>query len=254
MITVGVVAPHAVPGADVELYDMAGDQLSVRVARISTSRGGGDPEPPTSASGLRALTHPAMVDEAVARLAPETLDVLAYASTSSAYAIGPAAELDLVRRLRERWSIPVCSTPAAAVEALRCAGSQRLSLVHPPWFGPDRSAQGAAYFGEQGFTVVQAELAGVPDDPERVEPDHVVDWVSAHVARDVEAVFLGGNGFRAARAVPELERRLGCLVLESNQVLLWSALTQTGISLDIQDFGVLLHSVSPPAPSGPSNR
>jgi hypothetical protein len=37
----------------------------------------------------------------------------------------------------------------------------------------------------------------------------------------------GGNGFGAARAVHELEERLGCLVLESNQVLLWSIMRET---------------------------
>ena len=32
---------------------------------------------------------------------------------------------------------------------------------------------------------------------------------------------MAGNGFRAARAVPELEQRTGRLVLQANQVLLW---------------------------------
>ena len=33
---------------------------------------------------------------------------------------------------------------------------------------------------------------------------------------------MAGNGFRAARAVPELEQRTGRLVPQANQVLLWS--------------------------------
>jgi maleate isomerase len=253
MITIGVVTPHAVAGADLELEDMAGDLVSTRVARIESPRYG-DSEPPTSVSGLRALTRPALLDEAVAELEPGSLDVLAFASTSTAYAIGPAAERRLVGRLRERWSLPVCSTPASAVDALRHTGVQRLSLVHPPWFGADRSALGAAYFREQGFTVVQAPLADVIDDPERVQPRHVVDWVSSHVDPNVEAVFLGGNGFRAGRAVRALEERLGCLVLESNQVLMWSALAETGACVQIRDFGSLLHTLSSSAPTGAADR
>jgi maleate isomerase len=190
------------------------------------------------------------VDDAVARLEPETLDVLAYASTSSAYAIGPAGERELVGRLRDRWSIPVCSTPASAAEALRSVGVQRLSLVHPPWFGADRNAGGAAYFREHGFTVVQAELADTPDDPDLVEPDRVVGWVSSHVDPDADAIFLGGNGFRVAHAIADLEGRVGCLVLESNQVLLWSALAVTGTSVEIPDFGSLLRTLSSSAPTG----
>jgi maleate isomerase len=228
MITVGILTPHAAAGAEVEFWDLAGDGLRTRIARITSSSDDGDATPPTTPSGLRALTRPSVVDEAVARLEPETLDAIAYASTSTAYVIGYEAEREFVGRLRKRWSVPVCSTPASVVDVLRRSDVRRLSLVHPPWFGHDRNAWGAAYFRDQGFTVVQAELAGVAEDPELVEPDDIVDWVSSHIHGDAEAVFLGGNGFRAARAVPELEKRLGCLVVESNQVLLGSVLSEIG--------------------------
>ena len=252
MITVGIITPHAAAGADVELHDLAGDQVTTRVARIATS--GSADEPPPSASGLRALAQPDLLDAAVARLEPATLDTLAYASTSTAYAIGPAAERDLTDRLRDRWSLPVASTAARAVEALRSFGARRLALVHPPWFGADRSALAAAYFGEQSFTVVQAELADVPADPELVEPHHIVEWVSSHVDPDVDAVFLGGNGFRAARAIEALEQRLGCLVLESNQVLLWSVLVETGAPMELRGSGSLLDTLSSTAPTGAADR
>jgi maleate isomerase len=253
VITVGVVTPHAAAGADVEFGDLAGDLVTTRVARLSAA--GGGTEPPTSASGLRALARSELLDAAVARLGPASLDAVAFASTSAAYAIGPAAERDLVDGLRGRWSLPVASTPASAVAALRSHGVQRLALVHPPWFGADRSALGAAYFGDQGFTVVQAALAGVPDDPALVEPRHVVDWVSSNVAPEAEAVFLGGNGFRAARAIEALEQRLGCLVLESNQVLLWSALAETcAPPLELFGAGSLLDTLSSTAPTGAADR
>jgi maleate isomerase len=67
----------------------------------------------------------------------------------------------------------------------------------------------------------------------------VIDWVSRHVSDEAEAVFIGGNGFRAAQAIDTLERRLGRLVLESNQVLLWSILAQVGSSADIRGYGRL---------------
>lgn len=253
MITIGVITPHAAAGADAEFEDMVGHEVSVRVVRVRSSAAD-DAEPPTSVDGLRGLARPDLLDAAVARLEPESLDALAYASTSTGYAIGPAAERDLIAGLHDRWSLPVCSTPAAAVDALRCSGVQRLSLVHPPWFGTDRCALGAAYFREQGFTVVQAKLADVPRDPELVEPHHIFDWASSHLDPDVDAVFVGGNGFRAAGAIEALEERLGCLVLESNQVLLWSAMAETGASLDVHGFGSLLRTVTSSAPTGPAER
>jgi hypothetical protein len=49
-----------------------------------------------------------------------------------------------------------------------------------------------------------------------------------------EAVFIGGNGFRAARAVHHLECRTGRLVLEANQVLLWSVLEKAGAPVAVR--------------------
>ena len=48
---------------------------------------------------------------------------------------------------------------------------------------------------------------------------------------------MAGNGFRAARAVPELEQRTGRLVLQANQVLLWSIIAATHAPLTIKGWG-----------------
>ena len=74
----------------------------------------------------------------------------------------------------------------------------------------------------------------------RVRPEEVVDWVADHVPENADAVFLGGNGFRAARAVGPLEERLDRLVLESNQVLLWGVNDSLGTPLAVRGFGRLL--------------
>ena len=112
--------------------------------------------------------------------------------------------------------------------------------MHPPWFGEDRNALGAAYFRDQGFSVSCADLADVTDDPALVVSDEVVEWVAENAAGDVDAVFLGGNGFRVAGAVGPLEERLDRLVLESNQVLLWSVNESLRAPLDVRGFGRLL--------------
>lgn len=50
-------------------------------------------------------------------------------------------------------------------------------------------------------------------------------------------MFLSGNGFRAARAVEKLERLTGRLVLEANQVLLWSVLAVTRTAWEVTGYG-----------------
>jgi maleate isomerase len=67
----------------------------------------------------------------------------------------------------------------------------------------------------------------------------VVDWASRRVADEAEAIFIGGNGFRAAAAIDALEEATGRPVLESNQVLLWGILAEAGASFPVRGYGRL---------------
>jgi maleate isomerase len=230
MITVGVLTPHAAAGADVEFVRMAPEHVRTEVSRTGP--------PISSADGLRALAMPSVLNEAVPAVG--SVDVLAFASTSSGYAIGYDAEVALVKGLRERWAVPAASTSLSAVSALRSHQIERISLVHPPWFGQELNQLGAEYFQSQGFEVVDARLADLPPDPDQIEPAMVVEWVAQHTSDRAQAVVIGGNGFRAARAIHPLEDRIGRLVVAANPVLLWSVLESAGLSIDIRGFGMLL--------------
>jgi maleate isomerase len=240
VISIGVLTPHAAAGPADELPDMAPGHLVARVRRILAP--GADASapgpPPTSASGLRALTAPSVLDEAAA-FARGSVDVIGYASTSTGYAIGFDAEATMLRRLSERWSLPVAGTSVSAVTALRSLHVGRVALVHPPWFDDELNDLGAAYFGSQGFAVVSSESADLANDPQRIEPGAIVEWISRHLGDDAEAVFIGGNGFRAARVIQALEERLERPVLESNQVLLWSILAELDADLEVGGYGRL---------------
>ena len=241
MISIGVLTPHAAAGPADELPEMAPGHVVTRVRRILAP--GADPSapepPPTSPSSLRALTAPSVLDEAVAALTGGPVDVIGYASTTSAYAIGCDAEAAMLERLSQRWSRPVAGTSLAAGAALRAYDVGRVALVHPPWFDDQLNNLGAMYFRGQGFDVVSSESADLPNDPSLIEPGAVAAWISRHLDDDAEAVFIGGTGFRAARAIEALEERLGRPVIESNQVLLWSILTLLHADIEVRGYGRL---------------
>src|SRR4051794_6435841 len=143
MIDVGILTPHAAAGADDEFCVMAGADVRTRVRRISLLLDGSGP---TSADELRAHADASVVEAAAAELDPRSLHAIAYASTSTAYLLGHRDERELIARLADRWDVPVCSTNASAVDALRRLGAERVAVVHPPWFGEEHNARGAAYF------------------------------------------------------------------------------------------------------------
>jgi maleate isomerase len=185
------------------------------------------------------LTAASVLDEAVERVVAQPIDAIAYASTSSAYAIGFDDEVAMLARVSRRTGIPVVGTCTSAVRALRLLDARRIALMHPPWFDEELNELGASYFGSQGFEVVSSASAELAADPDRIETAAVVEWGSRHVPDRADAVFIGGNGFRAAAAIDALECRTGRPVLESNQLLLWEILAQTGSRLPVRGFGRL---------------
>lgn len=239
-LTVGVLTPHAAAGPEVELAEMAPGRVTAVVARVRPAGAAASWTPPTSAAGLRALAEPSTLERAAAPFRTGSVEVVAFASTTSGYVLGHRAEAALVEDLRRSCGVPVVASSSSAVAALRACGSRRVLLVHPPWFDDEVDELGARYFRDQGFTVSLSKAGRLPDDPSQVRPGPVVDWVLRHVEDETDTVFLAGNGFRAAGAIDELERRTGRLVLTANQVLLWSILTTTGTSWNPAGHGRLL--------------
>jgi maleate isomerase len=210
---------------------MAPGRVLTCVARVSAGVG--------TPAALHTLTAKSSLDETVEMLGQGSLDVIVYASTSSAYAIGFDAEGAVVSRLARRVGIPVLATCASAVRALRVLGVHRIALVDPPWFDAELNELGAAYFQSAGFAVLSSTSAAVSQDPDRIDAAAVYEWTSRHVSDDAEAVFIGGNGFRVVGAIEALEAALGRPVLTSNQVLLWNVLAHVDATLEVRGYGRL---------------
>jgi maleate isomerase len=242
-LTVGVVTPHTAAGPEVELPAMTRRRVTTVVSRTGSPpeavRASSRPAPPAHPE-LRASTEPTALNRAAVTFEGRALAAVAHASTTSGYVIGHRAEDALVERLSRRFDVPAVASCAAAAAALRTYGVEHVLLVHPPWFDDEFDELGTAYFRSQGFHPVVTRAAGLTRDPARVDPQRVIDWVEHHLEDRAEAVFLAGNGFRAARTVEELELRTGRLVVEANQALLWAVLAATSTEWDITGHGRLL--------------
>ena len=239
MIRIGVLTPHEVPGPEVEFAVMTPGRLATRVVRITGVEGASDGGGPVSPAVLGPHTTAPMLDRAAGQLVTGPVDVIGYASTTSAYTTGFDAEMAMVLRLSQLTGCLVAATCASAVRALRVLQVERVALVGAPWFAPQFNELGAAYFASQGFDVVSSTSAGLSQDPGAVEAAAVCEWISQHVADAAEAVFVGGNGFRAAGAIEALETAIGRPVLTSNQVLLWQLLAQANDAFEISGYGRL---------------
>jgi maleate isomerase len=238
---VGVLTPHADVGPESEIRAMSPESIGVHAARIpfGAMATGGAMDPTIPLAPVAAFVEPPHIDDAVSLLAAAPVAVIGIGFTSSAYVTGADAEKELIDRLQGRSSgTPVVSTCAAAVDALRVLGADRVTVVDPPWFD-ELGRLGAEYFSSQGLEVVSHAPCGLPSNQRSINPSELYEWVLAHTPASAQAVFVGGNGFRSVGVIAALEEELARPVLTANQVLLWGMLRAIRSRVSLHGYGRL---------------
>jgi maleate isomerase len=227
----GVLVPHGDVGPESELRAMAPADVGIHSSRVRFGgiAAGGVMDPTIPLAPVRAFAEPPGVDDATELLATAPVQAIGFGFTSSAYVIGAAGEDAMLARLRDRaGGLPVVAPCAAAVTALRGMGATRLAVVSPPWFDAELSDLGRDYYRAAGFDVDFSAPCDLPSGQALITPEDLHDWVLAHVPDTVDAVTIGGNGFRAVGVIETLEGKLGRPVLTANQVLLWAMMAAAG--------------------------
>jgi maleate isomerase len=244
-VRIGVLTPHADVGPESELQAMAPDGVGIHAARVpfGAMGTGGTMDPTIPLAPVAAFAEPPHIDDATALLAAAPVRAIGIGFTSTAYVLGADGENAMVTRLEQRSSgIPIVSTCAAAVLALRSVQAQRLALVNPPWFDAELDALGAKFFTSQGFDVVSHAPCGLPSNQRSINPPELYDWVREHTPDSADAVFIGGNGCRAVGVIEALEQDMRRPVLSANQVLLWRCLHVAAVHLKPHGYGRLFDS------------
>jgi len=233
---IGLLTPNDDAVPESEFWTLAPEGVSVHVARVLLV-------------DTRTFADPPHPDDAVELLAALPMQAIVFAFTTTSYMLGPDGEKALRARLEKRSNgISVLLPGPAAVAAFRTLGARRIALIHPPWFADDEQQRGIAYFRSQGFDVVYAKqmsLRGLPiakpTDPLRrfteLYPAELYEFARTQVPATAEAVFFGGNGFRAIGVIAALEEELGVPVLTGNQATFWYALRQAGVREPVNGYG-----------------
>ena len=239
---IGVLTPHLDPVPESEFQALAPEGVSIHAARVPLGMVGPDGEiiPRVDPEIARAFSQPPAVDDAAALLAPLTPNAIVYAFTSSSYILGSEADARLKARLQNRTGgIPIVIQTPSLASALQALDSERIALIHPPWFSTELDALGARYFQKEGFDVVYHGPARLRGDYGDIGPEQIFEWTKAQVPDNADAVVIGGGGFRAIGAIQALERSLGRPVLSANQVSFWCALRVAGVNDEIVGYGRL---------------
>lgn len=191
------------------------------------------------------LTEPTHADSALALLSALNLGSILYASTSTAYFLGPDGEDAFVQRMQARArNTPLISPAAALSQALRALKLKRIAVVHPPWFGEETHELGRAYFRRRGFDVVSSSRITPARRYSEVAAEEVYRWIVANTPKEAEAVVQGGNGLRIIGTIAPLEQALGRPIITANQAMFWRGLRAARSPAVIKGYGRLFEARS----------
>ncbi|HXQ49850.1 MAG TPA: hypothetical protein VN802_02045 [Stellaceae bacterium] len=244
---IGLLVPQADICPEAEFGAMAPEGVSIHATRVRF------PEMPkegtiplAGASALSAYLEPPLLDDAAELMASAPMHAIALCFTNTSFLGSVAADRALVARLERRTGgVPLIVTCLSALAGLTALGARRLAFINPPWVEPSITMAGASYFAGAGLEIVLAESVDMPRIQGDVQPGRLYEWARAHVPASADAVFIGGNGFRAVGAIEALEEDLGRPVLSANQVLLWHGLHLAGTKARVVGYGRLFDVALP---------
>lgn len=236
---IGLLVPDGDIGPESEWSAMAPTGLAFNASRFRFPVGPVDAAADRIATDpVAAVAAPGPLDDAIALLNAPSIDLFALAFTSTSYL---ADDNELTERLSgAAEDRPVVTTGQALLAAVTHLEAGPVMLVDPPWFPPELTASGREWLEANGVEVCRAEAAGLPSGQGNIHAGSLYRWLRSAVTDDVEAVLVGGNGFRAVGVVAAFEADCGVPLVTANTALLWYSLRTLGLATDVvTDYGRL---------------
>jgi maleate isomerase len=139
--------------------------------------------------------------------------------------------------------VPVTSSLAAQMAALKAVGARRIGSIHPFADGPDRDEMYRAELAHFGFEHVATLGAGkaaveIGGLPLQTPLDLARRMVREHP--EIDTLHLSCPHWPVITSIDAIERELGVQVVAASQAIFWQAFRLCGISDRIPGYGRLL--------------
>ena len=166
------------------------------------------------------------------------LDVLAFACTSGAVAIGEARVFEKLREVRPGIA---CTSPmTAGVAGLKRLGCRNVSLITP--YTIDITAMMGGFIEDHGIAVSGAATFNNARDDEvaRISEESIRQAILSAGDGPSDSVFVSCSSLHVLPVIEDCEATLGKPVLASNQAMAWHSMRLAGIDDALPGFGRLL--------------
>ena len=170
-------------------------------------------------------------------LPEQKLDCVAYGCTSGTIASGYSSIHKKVNLAKPNTKV---TTPiTSAIKALKKLNINKISVFTP--YTDEINQSVAEYFKKENVEVVSLSFFDIASDLDigKVDPDYLFEVLSKIDLSESDALFVSCTALPVLSLIDKLEKKLGKIVLSSNQALIWDTLKEIEYNKNIDGFGQL---------------
>ena len=170
-------------------------------------------------------------------LPDQKLDCVAYGCTSGTIAAGYSSIYDKVNLAKPNTKV---TTPiTSAIKALKKLNINKISVFTP--YTDEINQSVAEYFKKENIEVVSLTYFNIASDLDigKVDPNYLFDVLSEIDLSKSDGLFVSCTALPVLSLIDKLEKKLGKVVLSSNQTLIWETLKEINYNKNIDGYGQL---------------
>ena len=173
-------------------------------------------------------------------LPDQKLDCVAYGCTSGTIAAGYKSIYNKVNLAKPNTKV---TTPiTSAINALNKLKIKKLSIFTPYTDQINQSV--IEYFKKENIEISELSYFDIASDLDigKVDPNYLFDILTQKDLSSSDALFVSCTALPVLSIIKDLEKKLGKIVLSSNQTLIWDTLKQIDFKNKIEDYGELFNN------------
>ena len=173
-------------------------------------------------------------------LPDQKLDCVAYGCTSGTIAAGYQSIYEKVNLAKPNTKV---TTPiTSAINALKTLKINKVSIFTP--YTDEINQSVINYFKNEKIEISELSYFDIASDLDigKVDPQHLFDVLVKQDLSNSDALFVSCTALPVLSIIDEIEKKLGKVILSSNQTLIWDTLKQVNNQNKVDGYGILFNS------------
>ena len=173
-------------------------------------------------------------------LPDQKLDCVAYGCTSGTIAAGYQSIYEKVNLAKPNTKV---TTPiTSAINALKTLKIDKVSIFTP--YTDEINQSVINYFKNEKIEISELSYFDIASDLDigKVDPQHLFDVLVKQAWSNRDALFKSCTALPVLSIITDIEKKLGKVILSSNQTLIWDTLKQIDNQNKVDGYGVLFNN------------